>query len=93
MLSDGETGPGVIRDQTFFSVHLPKGESLGVIAQPFASLPEKRSFQFAGTFYLPQSIAAMRDPIELVQRTDAGEQSLRRDSISACADTSRMPFA
>ena len=68
MLSDGETGPGVIRDQTLFGVHLPKRESLGVIAQPFASLREKRSFQFAGTFYLPQSIAAMRDPIELVAR-------------------------
>jgi hypothetical protein len=75
MLSDGEAGPRVIRDQTFFGVHLPKGEtSLVVIAQPFASLPEKWSFQFAGTLYLPQSIAAMRDPIELVQRTDAGEQ-------------------
>jgi hypothetical protein len=74
MLSDGETGPGVIRDQTLFGVHLPKGESLGVIAQPFASLPEKRSFQFARTFYLPQSIAAMSDPTELVQRTDTGVQ-------------------
>jgi hypothetical protein len=37
-------------------------------------LPEKRSFQLAGTLYLPQSIAAMHDPIELVQRTDTGEQ-------------------
>jgi len=37
-------------------------------------LPKKRSFQIAGTFYLPQSIAAMREPIELVERTDAGEQ-------------------
>jgi hypothetical protein len=74
MFSNDEAGPGVIRDQSLFGFHLSKRESLGVIAQPFASLPEKRSFQFAGTFYLSQSIVAMRDPIELVQRTDAGEQ-------------------
>jgi hypothetical protein len=27
MLSDGETGPGVIRDQTLFGVHLPTGNA------------------------------------------------------------------
>lgn len=65
MLSDSETGRGVIRGQT---------SSVFICHNHFASLPKKRSFQFAGTFYLPQSIAAMRDPIELVQCTDAGAQ-------------------
>jgi hypothetical protein len=55
MLSDGETGPGVIRDQTLFGVHLPKRESLGVIAQPFASLPEKRSVSRTAFPLLPRA--------------------------------------
>jgi hypothetical protein len=74
MLSDSETGRGVIRDQTSSVFTCRRERASESSRNHFASLPKKRSFQFAGMFYLPQSIAAMRDPIELVQCTDAGAQ-------------------
>jgi hypothetical protein len=64
----------MVRDQTFFNGHLLQRECLRVVAQPFAPLPEQRSLHLAGTLYLPQSVAAMYDPIDLVQGPDAGQQ-------------------
>jgi hypothetical protein len=37
-------------------------------------LHEQRSLHLAGTLDLPESIAAMCDPINLIQSSDAGQQ-------------------
>jgi hypothetical protein len=47
---------------------------LGVFLQKFTFVSEQRPFQLARAFDLPQRIAAMLDPVEIVQPSDARQQ-------------------